>query len=474
MKRVSALVLMLVLFVQTMYAQNATTRRLFKAETVLVENFTGQSVYPDVNENVQWIIKASKGSVTDFPKTAMANTWPEDKYGASPANADQLRAYSVNASFARRGYNTVEINPARTVNGQLQAVPLKLEGDIQRVSVWVWGSNYAYDLDAVVVDQEGIEHRLPMGKLNFMGWRNLTAMVPYGIPQRSKYPFASGLKLKGFVITTTPRESSENFYVYFTDVTVSTIIQRYFDFDGSELIDPKKVSEIWSSTQSPDANNPDNIARRDQGQAATPPVVGAGNPAFQKLQEVSISTFEDASVWKTSISGDFGYTTGRAIEGAPAGKQPIANEAGESDNANSYVYGAKVMFIRRGLTPVRVTAIRPIPIDGLVKVVSVWVAGRNIPHHMSLVVRDQNNRLKKLYMGRLDFMGWRQMSVAIPDSVPQRGFGSNVGIQIVGLEIDTDLSDSRGNYYVYLDDMRAWVDFGAFNSQEEDDPLDAW
>lgn len=486
MKRVTTLVVSLLLATQNLlYAQSA--KQLFEAETVTVETFNGQTVYPDTKEPVQWVVRTSKGVAPNFPKTVMANAWPQDKYGNSPENAADLRAFSVNTSFLQRGYNWIEISPGRTVNGNLEPVPLSLTPYVEGLSAWVWGSNYDYKLDAIVVDMEGIEHRLPMGNLKFMGWRNMSAVIPRSIPQISQQPFKGGLRLRSFIITTNPAESAENFYVYFADITTTSVIHRYFDFDGSDLVDPKKVAEVWSTATVVGGNEAQqgaagsvpptevNPVNQAQGQSARPPIVGSDNPAYQRLQEVSVSKFEDPAAWRPFISGDFGYAVGRELEGGPQGKQPIANEEGAFAESDTSVYGVKISFIRRGLTSITVEPVTPIPVDGLVKVVSVWVAGRNVPHKLSLVVRDQKGRLSKLYMGLLNFSGWKQLSVAIPSKVDQKSsLSTKVGLQIIGFEIDTNLDDSRGTYYVYFDDMRAWVDFSAFEVAENDDPIDAW
>ncbi len=494
MKRVLTLAVSLVLAMQNLLYAQQTSKQLFSAETITVERFNGQTVYPDTKETVEWVVRTSKGSASTYPKIVMANAWPEDKYGVSPENAEELKAFSINASFMHRGYNWVEISPGRNVNGKLEIVPLELTPEVKGISVWVWGSNYNFDLDVVVVDREGIEHRLRMGKLNFMGWRNMSVLIPKSVAPKSiypfgknltLYPFGQNLKLRSFIITTNPRESAENFYVYFSDVTTSSVVRRYFDFDGSDLVDPKKVAEVWSNATTAPGNEananvepttPVTPAQVAQGQAATPPIVGSDNPAYQKLQEVSVNKFEDPAGWTPHMSGDFGYIVGRKLEGGPQNKQPIANEeVSPGESSDNSVLGVKVSFIRRGLTPINVTAFHPIPIDGLVKVISVWVAGRNVPHKLSILVRDQNNKLHKLFVGTLNFSGWKQMSVAIPSKVEQRGSRpTKVGLSVVGFEIDTDLDDSRGTYYVYFDDMRAWIDFAAFEVAGSDDPVDAW
>ena len=60
-------------------------------------------------------------------------------------------------------------------------------------------------------------------------------------------------------------------------------------------------------------------------------------------------------------------------------------------------------------------------------------------------------------------MGWKQLTVAVPPSIVQDEyhFTSQRGIKLLGIEIDFDLEESFGTYYVYFDDLRAVTDLFA-------------
>ena len=217
--------------------------------------------------------------------------------------------------------------------------------------------------------------------------------------------------------------------------------------------------------------------------------VGAADPtrigpvvAQQELVEVSVERFEFEGTWYSRISSDHGHTISRLFRGGPAAREPIAGEEG-MDIPDEHVLGVRVDFLRRGYHSFTVRPIRPIPIEGVTKTVSVWVAGRNANHELRLLVRDMRGRTHSLHMGNLNFQGWRRLTAAIPpqamdgrSGIVQRSHRHahlRSGIEVVGLRIYTDPLESYGSYYIYFDDMRAVTDLFAM-TRDPDDMVDGW
>jgi hypothetical protein len=201
----------------------------------------------------------------------------------------------------------------------------------------------------------------------------------------------------------------------------------------------------------------------------------------EALKEISVDKFEQEGLWSAYISSDSGFATSRLFTGGPTAKQPIPDEQDLNISDNN-VFGTRIDFLRRGHTSIYITAQRPIPIEGISKIVSVWVAGRNYNHRLYLVLLDSKNRYFELYMGRLNFQGWKKMAVTIP---PQNGdhngivqtdyhFTTYMGIKVVGFRIDVDPMDAYGSYFIYLDDLRANTDLFAESNRDPDDPHDDW
>jgi hypothetical protein len=204
--------------------------------------------------------------------------------------------------------------------------------------------------------------------------------------------------------------------------------------------------------------------------------------AQQQLKEVSVEKFEHDGLWRSHMSPDQGYTITRLFEGSPLGKKPIPEEEG-MNIPDRYVLGTRVDYLRRGYSSFTMYPIRPIPIEGITKTISVWVAGRNFDHELHVLIQDFFGKTCELYMGKLNFQGWKQLTVAIPPQVRdgrtgviQRNYHYNnqMGIKLVGFRIDVDPLEALGSYYVYLDDVRAVTDLFAEGSRDPDDMADSW
>jgi len=199
--------------------------------------------------------------------------------------------------------------------------------------------------------------------------------------------------------------------------------------------------------------------------------------AQQLLQEVSVSKFEDAAFWGGSMPLDAGVIELKRLEGSPAGKKPIAEEAKLGiKEEDKYVLGAKVSFFHRGNSFFTVFPAKPLPVAGIVKTVSVWVVGRNYNHLLKLLFTDSTGRYQEVTVGTLNFIGWKQLTVAIPPTVVQQDFHYGVvsGIRITGFRVETDPLDTYGTYYIYFDDMRAVTDLFGESKRDTDDMVDGW
>ncbi len=205
-------------------------------------------------------------------------------------------------------------------------------------------------------------------------------------------------------------------------------------------------------------------------------VLGA-DTAQQNIQEISVNRFEDPGFWFSSIPVDRGIVSHRRILGGPADKEPIAAEVAAGIEAvDDYVIGVRADFYRRGETQISLRPIRPIHVPGIVKTLSVWVVGRNMNHHLSLVVEDYFGNVRVLPMGRLNHTGWRLMTVAVPPGLRMQDphFPTESGLKVRGFLIDSDIDESYGTFYVYFDDMRAVTDLFAEQSRDPDDMVDGW
>lgn len=221
-----------------------------------------------------------------------------------------------------------------------------------------------------------------------------------------------------------------------------------------------------------------------QSPGPTPVAVGQPNPAKigvdtaqQALREVSVTKFEDPGMWHAVMPLDEGIIALRGLPGHPAGAKPVPGEKQIGVNTpDNTVLGVKVIFFRRGYDQFSILATHPIPIEGVIKTLSVWVVGRNTDHELSVLVRGIDGEVAKIPMGKLNFVGWKQMTVAIPQTIVQTNYhySNRSGISIEGFVVDTAPLEAYGTFYIYFDDMTAVTDLFAEQQRSPDDMSDAW
>lgn len=203
--------------------------------------------------------------------------------------------------------------------------------------------------------------------------------------------------------------------------------------------------------------------------------------AKQALREVSVDRFEREGSWNVHISPDYGVISGRLFDGSPLAKEPL-EDADNQEMEDTKVFGVKTEFFRRGVNSFYITAARPIPIEGVTKTVSVWVCGRNMGHQMWLLIQDYNGNNFEIWMGSLEFSGWKKLTTAIPPSpdgehgiIQQSVYhGDKPGLRIVGFRVDCNPMEAKGSFYMYLDDIRAVTDLYDIQNRDEDDMMDNW
>ncbi len=227
-----ALIFLFIVLPVFLYAQymDLGFGRSFQMEdinSVVVEDF-------ETNDR-NWQASASRFTADGFPqvKTGIEGTpLALARGGGSEENKYVL---GVRAAFNRKEHNRIWIYPEEEI-----VIP----GHAKKVNVWVWGANYHYKLEAHLRDYRGIVHKLPLGSLHFMGWRNMSVDIPNQIPQHVRYlPMEKPLSLVRLAIETEPTERQDDFIIYFDHLKVLTDMYRQ-RFDGDTLADTSR--EIWN------------------------------------------------------------------------------------------------------------------------------------------------------------------------------------------------------------------------------------
>lgn len=209
-----------------------------------------------------------------------------------------------------------------------------------------------------------------------------------------------------------------------------------------------------------------------------PEIVG-NDSAMMSLREISLDRFEREGAWFASMSSDYGLISCRQFEGSPSLKEKLRGDEEVEDN---FALGVKVEFFRRGVNSFHITAQRPIPIEGITKTISMWVCGRNQDHELYCIVNDYFNREYQLYMGKLNFSGWRKLVCVVPPckdgihGIVQHSeyYGDKPGLKVTGFRVDCNPEQARGTFYMYMDDLRCVTDLYDMENHDEDDMPDSW
>ena len=82
----------------------------------------------DDPDAMQWIVQGSKFATKDFPQAQTVRTWPDSLYGRDPEQKNLL-ALGIHGRFDRKGYNYIEIIPAKKgSDGKLAPTPSHAPG----------------------------------------------------------------------------------------------------------------------------------------------------------------------------------------------------------------------------------------------------------------------------------------------------------------------------------------------------------
>lgn len=91
-------------------------------------------------------------------------------------------------------------------------------------------------------------------------------------------------------------------------------------------------------------------------------------------------------------------------------------------------------------------------------------AGAKIPPHTVCKAARFQGRLYKIKIGRLDFWGWKELSVVIPGWLPQSASYAMLdkNLHFVSFFVESDTFEVPGTFYFYLDNFRVVTDLSEF------------
>lgn len=192
--------------------------------------------------------------------------------------------------------------------------------------------------------------------------------------------------------------------------------------------------------------------------------------ASELVQTLLVDDFEAAGEWTAFVPRDYGIAIAIRREGAPMELETVKDR-------NKFVMGIKVEFMKRDWSWCSITPAKPLRIKGITKSISVWTVGRNYKHVLSFVFRDYLDKIKVLRAERMIWVGWKNVTVNIPDTIEQENYkiSEERGLTFVGFRLDFEPDDILGRpFYTYFDYMTADVDLFSEKNQNPDDMIDNW
>lgn len=134
----------------------------------------------------------------------------------------------VKTFFAAKGFDRVELYPPHE---------FVIKGKVRQISVWVLGRKYRHTLFAKFRDYKDTTHNVRLGKLDFFGWRKLTATIPGYIPQSTRFALLDkNLHFVSLFVTSDNHEVAGDFYFYVDDLQVRAD-RSESKYPGSEIKD---------------------------------------------------------------------------------------------------------------------------------------------------------------------------------------------------------------------------------------------
>jgi hypothetical protein len=101
-----------------------------------------------------------------------------------------------------------------------------------------------------------------------------------------------------------------------------------------------------------------------------------------------------------------------------------------------------------------------IPIPGRVHNLDVWVWGSNFRFYIEVFVRDHVGVVHTLRLGDINYVGWRNLRVNIPNTIRQsrRTLPSHAGLSFVKFRIWTQPVERVDNFFIYFKQLKVLTD----------------
>ncbi len=204
------------------------------------QNYMALETLEDFEESEDWRAKATSplGSTKTLKIVQRGDIRATDDEGARPDPNEALNVtqdpenpnhiLGVKTHFQDRGFDRVEIAPPHEY---------VIKGKARQFSIWVLGRKFRHTLWIKLRDYRGKVHKLPMGRMDFFGWRRFTVTVPGWLPQSTRYSLLDkNLHFVSLFVVSDHHEVGGTFYFYVDNLKV-LIDRSEANYPGSEVKD---------------------------------------------------------------------------------------------------------------------------------------------------------------------------------------------------------------------------------------------
>lgn len=220
--KTSALILCLMMLSSFLYSQSGVY-----VENEVLYNFESLDEWQPISNASKFMLFGVRTNQNDVAvEYPSMKIYPTAPVGMGVLSGESTNSLGIKVSFLRKAYNYFDLIPT-----EQKIIP----GKVQSIDVWVWGGNYDYSMEIILSDFRDRTHTLSFGSLKYVGWKNLSVIVPTYIPQSEAYlPRTKGLRFMNFRFWSSPKETSESFSVFLDYCKAVTDVFRE-TYDGSDL-----------------------------------------------------------------------------------------------------------------------------------------------------------------------------------------------------------------------------------------------
>ena len=173
-------------------------------ELVSVDDFQGEMPYsPRANSTDLSVVRTIQRSPTDDAFSQ------EESLRGDPSG--EPSCLWLHTSFDLPGQQSYWLRPRD---------PVRLQGRLILVSLWVHSGSWPHTLTLLFENAAGREVRVPLGRLDFHGWRRLEAYLPETLWQRGPIERPYVHHFTGFLIESSPRAEAGAVSLLFDNLLV--------------------------------------------------------------------------------------------------------------------------------------------------------------------------------------------------------------------------------------------------------------